>query len=141
MLPVLRDSIEPVLRKIRRELTLVVNYRPGEPITLRISREPNLADLDNAAILIPDDIPDFHKRNKQRRAGKRKPNKGLKVTLADGTVFEGINIVSTSKDPNRQQRQMGNFYVFTNTSTQQKAKTLKDIAERLNVSMKIEVTN
>ncbi len=166
-MPLLRSSIEPMLRKIQRELTLVVNYRPNEPITLRISRDPNLSDLAGAATFTADPVPAYHKRSKQQRNGVRTPNKSLVVTLEDGTVLDdsnatntfcevirriglvrvrsleilasGINIVSTSNDPNRQQRQIGDFFVFTNRSTTQKADILKEIANRLNLNITVEV--
>ena len=40
---------------------------------------------------------------------------------------------------NRTQRKIGNFYVFTNRSTSDKAKKLKEISDRLNLGLKIEV--
>ena len=56
-------------------------------------------------------------------------------------MASGINLVSTSKDENRTQRQLGGFYIFTNTSTRVKAKQLKEIAERLGIRMLVEVTD
>ncbi len=53
--------------------------------------------------------------------------------------LSGLNLVSTSKDVNRTQRKIGNFYVFTNRSTSDKAKKLKEISDRLNLGLKIEV--
>ncbi len=167
VLPLLRSSIEPVLRKIQRELTLVVNYRPNDPITLRISRDPNLSDLQGAVAMTPDEIPEYHQRNKQKKSGTRQPNKTLVVTMQDGTVFNdkktadtyckviqriglervrnlnimasGLNIVSTSKDPHRQQKKVGGYFLFTTTSTNKKADILRRIAGRLNLYLKIEV--
>jgi len=51
----------------------------------------------------------------------------------------GINLVSTSKDENRQQRKVGEFYIFTNRSTKQKSEQLKEISDRLGLNLKIEV--
>lgn len=164
VLPLLRDSIEPLLHKIQRELTLVVHHQPDMPISLRISRDPNLADLGDAIQLNLDDVPEFCKRSKQQRNGKRKPNTVIKVTMGDGTViFDqrnatntfceviqqigivkvrsleiivcGMNIVSTSFDPNRQQRRIGDFYIFTNLSTARKAELLREISDKLHLSM------
>lgn len=168
VLPVLRDNIDPVLRQIKRELILVVEYCPEKPISVRISRKRNLSDLSEATLLTPDPVPDIHRRAPQQRIGKRKPNSYLRVTMADGRVFcnerdatdtfcevlqfvglirvrqleimpSGINLISTSKDENRQQRKVGNFYVFTNRSTRQKADQLQEVSERLNLHMKVEV--
>ncbi len=168
VLPVLRDNIDPVLRQIKRELILVVEYHPEEPISVRISRKRNLSDLSEATILTPDPVPEIKRRAAQTRIGKRKPNTYLRVTMADGKVYcnekdatdtfcdvlqavglmrvrqleimpSGINLVSTSKDENRQQRKVGGFYIFTNRSTRQKADQLEEISKRLGVKMKIEV--
>ncbi len=168
VLPVLRDSIDPVLRQIKRELILVVEYHPEEPISVRISRKRNLSDLSEATILTPDPVPEIKRRAAQTRVGKRKPNTYLRVTMADGKVYcnekdatdtfcdvlqtvglmrvrqleimpSGINLVSTSKDKNRQQRKVGGFYIFTNRCTRQKADQLEEISKRLGLKMKIEV--
>lgn len=168
VLPALRDNIEPVLRQIKRELILVVEYRPNEPISVRISRKRNLSDLSEATILTADPVPGITRRAPQQRVGNRKPNSYLRVTMGDGTVYcdkkdatntfcdvlqriglmrvrqlnimpSGINLISTSKDENRQQRLVDNFYIFTNRSTRQKADQLREIGHRLNMRMTVEV--
>ncbi len=170
VLPVLRNSIEPILQKIQRELTLVVNYHPNEPITLRISHDPNLSDLDGAVPLTPDDIPGLKKRNKQQRGANKVPTQVLKVTMPDGSVIynekngtdtfckvierlglmrvrnlnimlSGVNLVSTTKDPNRQQHKVDGLYIFTNRSTTDKKKILDQIAVALNQNITVEVVN
>ncbi len=57
VLPALRDNIEPSLRQLRRELILVVEYHPGDPISVRISRKRNLSDISEATLLTPDVVP------------------------------------------------------------------------------------
>lgn len=170
VLPVLRDNIDPVLRQIKRELMLLVEYSPEKPIRVRVSRDGNLDSLGEAILLTPDPIPEYKQRGKQRRGGQRGPAKHLRVTMSDGSIIgagvdatttfcevlrrvglmrvrqlkimaSGINLVSTSKDENRTQRQLGGFYIFTNTSTRVKAKQLKEIAERLGIRMLVEVTD
>ena len=37
ILPVVKDQIEPTMRQIKRDLTLVVDYVPGAPIRIRLS--------------------------------------------------------------------------------------------------------
>lgn len=168
VLPVVSDKIEPVLNQIRRELILVVEYRPDEPIAVRLSRKRNLSDLVNATPLTPDPVPDIRRRKPQDRSGGRRPNTRLRVTTPLGQVFcderdatntfcdvlehigltrvrqlgimlSKINLVSTSRDPNRQQRQLGDFYVFTNRSTADKAKLLHHISDRLHLGLTIDI--
>ena len=87
VLPVLRDNIEPVLNQIKRELILVVEYHPEEPISVRISRKRNLSDLNDATPLTPDPVPEFNRRSPQQRTGKRHSDTLLKVTTREGRVF------------------------------------------------------
>lgn len=167
ILPVLRDSIDPVMRRIRTDLTLVVGYHPNAPITLRISRQSDLGDLGNAAVLTPDDIPGMKRRNGQRRGTQRNPIKALRVRMSDGKIIKdknatetfcdvieriglmkvraldiklsGLNLVSTTKDPNRQQRKVDSLYIFTNISTATKKKILDRISKTLKLRMTVEV--
>lgn len=168
VLPVVSDKIEPVLREICRQLTLVVEYRPDEPITVRLSRERNLSDLPDAQPLTLDPVPDIIRRNRQQRNGKRQPVTRLRVATPDGRVFcderdatntfcsvleyaglmrvrelgimvSGINLVSTSNDPNRYQHPMGRFYISTNRSTADKAKLLRRISDLLSLGLTIEI--
>lgn len=39
VVPVIRDTIAPILGQIKRELTLVVDYKPGNPVNVLISRK------------------------------------------------------------------------------------------------------
>lgn len=45
ILPVVTQTIEPALKQVQRDLILVVNYHPGEPISVSLSREKNIPDL------------------------------------------------------------------------------------------------
>ena len=48
ILPTLSKDIEPRLSQIQRELVLVVEYKPNEPISVALSRKTNIAELLNA---------------------------------------------------------------------------------------------
>ena len=45
VVPVIHNNIEPSLRQIRREITLVLDYHPDKPISIRIARKNDLSDL------------------------------------------------------------------------------------------------
>ena len=45
VVPVIHSNIEPSLKQIRREITLVLDYRPDKPISIRIARKNDLSDL------------------------------------------------------------------------------------------------
>ena len=41
--PVLKQNIEPALQPVKRELVLVVDYVPGNPLSVHLSRKRNFA--------------------------------------------------------------------------------------------------
>ena len=43
ILPVLKQNIEPALQPVKRELVLVVDYVPGNPLSVHLSRKRNFA--------------------------------------------------------------------------------------------------
>lgn len=53
VLPTLSKDIEPSLTKIKRDLVLVVEYHPGEPISVSLSRKANITELIEAKTLTP----------------------------------------------------------------------------------------
>lgn len=47
ILPVLSKTIEPALQPVKRELVLVVDYVPGNPLSVHLSRKRNFtAEID-----------------------------------------------------------------------------------------------
>ena len=54
ILPALSKDIAPRLEPIRRELVLVVEYHPGEPISVALSRKVKISDISEAKLMQPD---------------------------------------------------------------------------------------
>ena len=55
ILPVLSKTIEPALQPVQRELVLVVDYVPGRPLSVHLSRKRNFAaDLTDAKEMVLD---------------------------------------------------------------------------------------
>lgn len=86
ILPTLTDKIEPALSQVQRELVLVVDYVPGEPLKVSLSRKRNITDV----------LPDAVEITSTKRPHivtatdiKRGPNIDFTVTFADGTKFAG----------------------------------------------------
>ena len=48
ILPVVTETIEPALKQVQRDLVLVVDYHPGEPISVALSRKTNITELIQA---------------------------------------------------------------------------------------------
>lgn len=45
ILTVVTETIEPALKQVQRELVLVVDYHPGMPISVSLSRKTNITQL------------------------------------------------------------------------------------------------
>ena len=54
ILPVVTETIEPALKQVQRELVLVVDYHPGMPISVSLSRKTNITELIDAKRLEAD---------------------------------------------------------------------------------------
>ena len=89
ILPVVTQTIEPALKQVQRELVLVVNYHPGEPISVSLSRKANIAELLDAILLEQDPQVEHRDGTKHRNPVERINEKSvLRVTFPDGTVIE-----------------------------------------------------
>lgn len=91
VVPTLINNSEPLLTKIKRDLVLMIEYHPGEPINVAISHKANMDDfqdikpltnrtsaISSTPVSVEPYIPSKHIEN---------PTKGLKVTFQDGTVL------------------------------------------------------
>lgn len=89
ILPVLSKTIEPALQPVKRELVLVVDYIPGEPLSVHLSRKRNFAaELEDAKEMVLD--PAVTHKNRYPSSDsklRRGPARDLSVTFPDGTVF------------------------------------------------------
>ena len=63
ILPVVRQQIEPVLCNIHRDLTFVVDYVPGIPVRVRISRKAGIYDNNDFIELTLDSEVEHSSRN------------------------------------------------------------------------------
>ena len=104
IIPELIDSITPILKQVCSELSLVVNYVPGKPLSVLVSRqnEPQeyvTSDMEQTVEGIPVDAPVDAKDPQVPNDGivptvpvSPKPTKGpstmLRINFADGAVIE-----------------------------------------------------
>ena len=76
-----------MLEPIQRDLVLVVEYHPGEDISVALSRKVKVAEMLEAKTISVDATPsnpDAGTSKKQSRSSKTK----LRVTLNDGTIIQ-----------------------------------------------------
>ena len=96
VLPTLSKDIEPLLSQIQRELVLVVEYKPGKPISVSLSRKRNISEILNAKHLDID--PQVEHNEYGPRSSfyeKRAPRTGLCVFRKDGTVIHEHDAATT----------------------------------------------
>lgn len=95
ILPVLGRTIEPALQPVKRELVLVVDYVPGRPLSVHLSRKRNFtAELTDAKEMILDPAV-THKNYGTHAEKKRCSAKDLSVIFPDGTIIAERNAAET----------------------------------------------
>lgn len=97
ILPVLSKTIEPALQPVKRELVLVVDYVPGQPLSVHLSRKRNFtAGLQDAKEMMLD--PEIiHNERSSPIEGviQRRSTREMKVIFPDGTIIAGKTAADT----------------------------------------------
>ncbi|MDE5652548.1 MAG: hypothetical protein K2I48_03650 [Muribaculaceae bacterium] len=89
VLPVVTKSIEPALSQVERELVLVVDYVPGAPLKVSLSRKRNLFDaLEDVVEIKPDPEVEHTEKKKGGKKVVTNPRTRLKITMPDGSIIE-----------------------------------------------------
>lgn len=94
ILPALGNDIAPRLEPIKRDLVLVVEYHPGEPISVALSRKAKISEIMGAKTLTPSNSNPVKSEIKPEPIEEHEPTKhventtkGLRVTFPDGTII------------------------------------------------------
>lgn len=96
ILPVLTEKIEPALSVVKRELVLVVDYVPNNPISVRISRKRNFtAEIPDAKVIAIDPEVEHAEHGQINYPVVRTRRTCLSVTFPDGTTISEQNAVET----------------------------------------------
>ena len=99
ILPILTKNIEPALQPVKRELVLVVDYVPGQPLSVHLSRKRNFtADMPDAKEIVVD--PDVAHRQHGSHIDsddkiQRGPARDMAVFFPDGTIIAEKKAVDT----------------------------------------------
>ena len=89
ILPTLTEKIEPALAQVQRELVLVVDYVPGAPLKVSISRKCNIADvLPDAVEIKPDPVVEHTEKKEGGKKVVTNPRTRLRITMPDGSIIE-----------------------------------------------------
>lgn len=102
ILPALGNDIAPRLKPIKRDLVLVVEYHPGEPISVALSRKAKISEIMGAKTLTPRNSTPVTSEEKPEEMPPHVPTKhventtkGMKVTFPDGTVIWHTKAIDT----------------------------------------------
>lgn len=105
ILPVVTETIAPALKQVQRDLVLVVDYHPGEPISVALSRKAKISEIMGAKTLTPGrsnpvKSPVEAEAREPHEPTKHvdNPTKGMRVTFADGTVVWRRQAIDTLID-------------------------------------------
>lgn len=89
VLPVVTKSIEPALSQVERELVLVVDYVPGTPLKVSLSRKRNLLEaLEDVVEIKPDPEVEHTEKKKGGKKVVTNPRTRLRITMPDGSIIE-----------------------------------------------------
>ncbi len=89
ILPTLTEKIEPALAQVQRELVLVVDYVPGTPLKVSLSRKRNIAEvLPDAVEIKPDPVVEHTENKKGGKKVVTNPRTRLRITMPDGSIIE-----------------------------------------------------
>lgn len=99
ILPILTKNIEPALQPVQRELVLVVDYMPGQPLSVHLSRKRNFtADMPDAKEIVLDPEVkhgEHESHNDNEDKIQRGPARDMTVVFPDGTVIAEKKAVDT----------------------------------------------
>ena len=88
ILPILTQNIEPALQQVKRELVLVVDYQPGQPISVHLSRKRNFtAEIADAKEIVQDPIVEHGERKSKQEKIERSSPTDMAVFFPDGTMI------------------------------------------------------
>lgn len=89
ILPTLTEKIEPALAQVQRELVLVVDYVPGTPLKVSLSRKRNLFDaLEDVVEIKPDSVVEHTEKKKGGKKVVTNPRTRLRITMPDDSIIE-----------------------------------------------------
>ncbi len=87
VLPAISENIEPMLNQIQRDIVLVVEYKPGEPISVSLSRKTNISQIIEAKKLERDPEVEHTIGKSRKKIIFRQPATGLRVYRRDGSFI------------------------------------------------------
>ncbi|MFA6832696.1 MAG: hypothetical protein WCR36_10610 [Bacteroidaceae bacterium] len=99
ILPILTKNIEPALQPVQRKLVLVVDYVPGQPISVHLSRNRNFTtNMPDSKEIVVDPEVTHHQHGSHTDSEdkiQRGPARDMAVFFPDGTIIAEKKAVDT----------------------------------------------
>lgn len=97
ILPFVTETIAPALKQVQRELVLVVDYVPGAPISVHLSRKRNFTQqlTDAKEIVLDPEVPHSNRGSSTTGIITRGTTKSITVLFPDGTIIAERKAVDT----------------------------------------------
>ena len=169
IIPALADTISPIIQQIQREIILVVEYVPDEPLSVRLTRKRSMTmPIDQEASIAvprrefierePFTISSHSKSSKTVLSVKFPEGKTISNRFAYDTLLEtiksighekvkglnivycGVPLVSDKKDDFYTQHELTRgVYIMTHSATKVKKEQLDEISKKLGLGLKVEI--
>jgi hypothetical protein len=169
IIPVLAETISPVIKQIQRDIILVVEYTPDEPVSVRWTRKRSLTNSAELDFLHDNKRQLFserttftispHSKSAKTILSVKFPNgKTISHRFANETLVDtikiighekvkglniiccGVPLVSSIKDDFYTQHQLASkVFVMTHSSTKTKKEQLDEISKKLGLGLKTEI--
>lgn len=169
VIPALSKAIDPIINQIQRELVLVIDYIPNEPLQVKMTRKRSFKISPEEEDKVLAKRESFKKETGYTLSPHTKSKKtNLTVKFPDGTIISnrfayqtlcdvinkvgakqiaelniiqsGVPLVSKQQDDFYQQHSISNGYlVVTHSSTAAKKQHLEEISKKLNLNLKVKI--
>ena len=165
ILPTLTEKIEPALAQVQRELVLVVDYVPGTPLKVSLSRKRNISDVLPDAVEISPKIPHIVTATGINRSARTpfrvefadgyictgngkdtfidalKHMKLPRVATFENRIFAGFPLVGrkqrVTEDNYKWQENVDGWWIYVNMSNDTKIEMIRQVADYLGISVKV----
>lgn len=167
VLPIINSQIEPLLRRIKSDVTLVIRHERGKPAKLFYTRKPTATfNLQGGKEITleksgqGEDEPMIQKRSVTRLCikygdgtiiyekaaadtfAKFVKRVGANRVMSMGKIMNGVRMISTLHGGRykKSQKPLGNgLWLMTCCSTQKKKEIIEEIARKFNIDLMVEI--
>lgn len=96
ILPIIRETIEPALSPVQRDLVLVVEYSPNAPISVKLTRKRSFVnELPDAKVIEPDPEVEHKTNSGVTICNSKSPATNLRIKLPNGHIIENRKAVDS----------------------------------------------